>query len=91
MFKKFDIISIILFGSIVRFESNPDSDVDLLIITKILFSRFERHKITDLVFEINLKYNTNFSTLVIDMESWESGPISVLPIHNEILKDGIAV
>jgi len=89
LFQKFNILNIILFGSTVRSESDPESDIDMLIITTKLLSRFERHQITDIVFEINLKHNTNFSTLVIDKESWENGPITVLPIHDEILKDGV--
>ena len=89
LFQKFNILSIILFGSTVRSESDPESDIDMLIITTKLLSRFERHQITDIVFEINLKHNTNFSTLVIDKESWENGPITVLPIHDEILKEAV--
>ncbi len=41
------------------------------------------------VFEVNLTYGTNFSSLVIDRALWESGPISILPIHEEIQRDGI--
>ena len=44
-----------------------------------------------MVFEVNLRYNTNFSTLVVDRISWEEGPISVLPIQDEILKDSVAL
>jgi hypothetical protein len=53
-----------------RGEADEESDSDLLVtLTKL--TRFERHEITDSVFEINLKYDTNFSTLVIDNESWK--------------------
>ena len=44
---------------------------------------------TDIVFDVNLQFGTNLSTLVVDQESWEAGIISVLPLRNEIIRDGI--
>ncbi|OGL42234.1 MAG: hypothetical protein A2161_06690 [Candidatus Schekmanbacteria bacterium RBG_13_48_7] len=83
------ITSIILFGSYCRNEEDDESDIDLLIITEQILNRSQRHQITDIVFEINLEYGTNFSTLVVDHDSWETGYFTVLPIKQEILKDGI--
>jgi hypothetical protein len=34
---------------------------------------------------------TNFSTLVVDLDTWETGIISVLPLREEILRDGVSV
>jgi hypothetical protein len=51
--------------------------------------RVKRHQITDITFDINLKYDTNFSTLVLDKETWENGEFSVFPLKEEILRDGI--
>jgi predicted nucleotidyltransferase len=88
---KLGIESMRLFGSVVRGEADDESDIDLLIVTTQPLSRTERHQITDIVFEVNLQYNTNFSTLVVDRDSWETGLFSVLPLREEILKDGIAL
>ncbi|MFH1148794.1 MAG: nucleotidyltransferase domain-containing protein [Pseudomonadota bacterium] len=84
-----DIDELILYGSVARGESDGESDIDLLVITRRDFSRVERHRITDLVFDINLLYGTNFSTLVVDRRSWETGLFTVLPLHDEIIRDGI--
>jgi hypothetical protein len=65
--------------------------VDLLVVTDRPLSRHKRHEITDAVFEVNLQHGTNFSTLVVDAESWETGMMSVLPIRDEIIRDGIEV
>ncbi len=86
---KFDIENIILYGSSVRGELDEESDIDLLIITKKALSRKIRHKITEIVFEVNLKYETNYSTFVVDHDSWENGPYSILPIHEEIEREGV--
>lgn len=84
----YDIEQIILYGSVARGEPDEESDLDLLIVTKELLPRPVRHEITDAVFEVNLRYGTNISTLVIDRYSWEEGPVSVLPLRDDVLKDG---
>ncbi|MFB0536239.1 MAG: nucleotidyltransferase domain-containing protein [Anaerolineae bacterium] len=85
----FDVEAILLYGSVVRGESDEESDLDLLILTTKPLTRTARHKITDAVFEVNLHHGTNLSTLVVDRSAWDSGPVSVLPIRDEILKEGI--
>lgn len=78
----------ILYGSIVRGESNEESDIDFLVLTRRPLTRYERHQITDIVFEINLEFETNISTLVVDHNTWTTGTIAVLPIHAEIEEEG---
>jgi predicted nucleotidyltransferase len=85
----FEIISVTIFGSTVRGENDSESDLDILIITKKPLQRLLRHQITDLACEVNLKFDTNISTLVVDETAWQSGLYSVLPIHDEILKEGV--
>ena len=89
LFDEFDIEALILYGSVARGEADEESDLDLLIVTARPLMRPARHEITDMVFEVNLLYGTNFSTLVVDRNSWEAGVFSVLPLRDEILKDGI--
>jgi predicted nucleotidyltransferase len=91
LLEKFDIKAFVLYGSVARGQANEESDVDLLVVTSQPLTRFERHEITNVVFEVNLQYDTNFSTLVVDLKSWESGIISVLPVRDEIIRDGIQV
>lgn len=86
---QFAIVDVILYGSAACGKTDTESDIDLLILTLEPLSRERRHVITDIVFEVNLEYNTNFSTLVIDKDSWENGYFSVLPIKEEILKEGV--
>ena len=80
----FPVVDFVLYGSAVRGEADDESDVDLMIVVSEPITRFKRHEITDIVFDVNLQFGTNFSTLVVDQESWETGIISVLPLRNEI-------
>lgn len=91
LLEKCDIKALVLYGSFARGQADEESDVDLLVVTARPLSRWERHEITNVVFEVNLQHDTNFSTLVIDMKSWETGIISVLPIRDEIIRDGVQV
>lgn len=87
----FDIVGITLFGSITRGETDDESDLDLLIVDRQPLNRTVRHQITDVVCEINLQFDTNLSTLVVDQAAWQSGLYSILPIHEEIIMEGIAL
>jgi hypothetical protein len=64
---------------------DPGSSVDLLILTRLPLTRPTRHQITDLMCDINLQYDTNFNSLVVDRNTCERGAISVLSIHEEVL------
>jgi predicted nucleotidyltransferase len=86
---KFAVESVILFGSVARGEADEESDVDLLIVTAKPLDRLVRHQITKIIFQVNLKYGTNFSSLVVDRENWEKGLLSSSPIREEILKEGV--
>lgn len=70
---------------------DPGSSVDLLILTRLPLTRPTRHQITDLMCDINLQYDTNFGSLVVDRNTCERGAISVLSIHEEVLRDGVLV
>ena len=87
----YDITQMILYGSVARSEADEESDLDLLLVTAQPLSRPARHEITDVVFDVNLRDGTNISTLVVDCHAWNEGPVSVLPLREEILKDGVVL
>ncbi len=85
----FTVREMVLFGSTARGVATKESDLDVLILTDKALTRTERHIITDIAFEINLKYGANISSVVLDESSWKNGRYSVLPLKAEINKEGI--
>lgn len=87
----FPVRQYIVFGSKARKEALPDSDIDLLILTNNRLSTSEKSRITHEIFEVNIEYDTNYSRVVVDVDEWENGMTSVLPFHDNVLKDGVTV
>ncbi len=82
---------LILFGSVVRGETGPESDVDVLIILPEEPRAEDRSRIVRQVFEINLHYDTNISVIIVGRENWERGPLSVMPLKREVEDEGVPV
>ena len=86
---EFCVDPLVLFGSLVRGESDAESDVDLLIVLTEPPTYAMRDRITSLILDINLEYGTNLNELIVDRQTWDYGPPSTLPVHQEIEEEGI--
>jgi predicted nucleotidyltransferase len=86
---EFHVERLVLFGSLVRGESDVESDVDLLVVLIEPPTYETRDRITSLVLDINLEYGTNLSELIVDRQTWDYGLPSALPVHQEIEEEGI--
>jgi predicted nucleotidyltransferase len=87
----FQVRQYLLFGSKARGDAREDSDVDLLIVTGSRLTSQDRGRISHEIFEVNLACDTNFSYIVIDADEWEEGMTSVMPFHDNVLRDGVLV
>jgi predicted nucleotidyltransferase len=88
---EFPVEELVIFGSTARNEATPESDLDLLIITSQPLSHRHKHLISDVVCGINLIHETNISILIVDRKSWDYEFWSVLPLKQEVLRDGVAL
>lgn len=64
-----NIEKIILFGSRARGEAREGSDTDLLVIVKNSSKKL-KDKITDLAFDIILKYGVDIIPIIFDSKEW---------------------
>jgi len=78
-----------LFGSKVTGKFDEESDIDVLILLPCKVTRKIEDQIIDMVFYINLQFGTNISPLIFSEEEWNDSPISVLPIHYFVEKEGM--
>lgn len=86
-----DIVSMTIFGSAARGTAEEGSDLDVLVVTKQQLSHRARHGIYHIVTEINWEFDTNISVTVVDEYNWEQGIYSVMPIKEEVQRDGVVV
>jgi predicted nucleotidyltransferase len=86
---KFPITQIILFGSKVRGDDDEESDVDLLLLTNRKIAWNERKAIIDALFDIELCYDVVLSPLIVPEQDWNKGTFSVMPIHEEVAREGV--
>ena len=89
--ERFPVRDVILFGSKVRGESSKDSDIDLLLLTTQPIHWKERHAIVDALFEVEMRYDVVINIVVNTVHDWHEGMCTVLPIHEEINREGITI
>ena len=86
---RFPVENVILFGSKARGDDNPESDIDLLVLTSYPLPWRERKEITYSLFEVEMTYDVVISTLVTTISEWRKGAFPLLPIYDEISQDGV--
>ncbi len=88
--RRFHVVDLRIFGSKVRGEDTPDSDIDVMI--EIDECAHEtKSEIYDIIFKINLDYDTFISTIIFDKSEIEKGPMSESPIYKAILREGVFI
>jgi len=80
-----------LFGSKATGKFDEESDIDILILLPWQVNEKTREQIIDIIFEINLEFDSNISPLILSKNEWETGFIPLLPIHYYIEKEGVSL
>ncbi len=86
-----DAVRIILYGSVARGDNTWESDVDIAVLTD---RDYDRNKgtgiLSKLLGALNLKYDTVFSVITIDEESYNDW-LFELPFYFNIDEEGITL
>jgi predicted nucleotidyltransferase len=89
--ERFPVEQVILFGSKARGDDDPESDIDLLILTRRPLTRPEKNEVLDSLYPLQLEHEVMLTPLIIPFQEWESGLTAFLPIHREVEEQGIVI
>jgi len=82
---------VILFGSKARGTAQPQSDIDLLILTSGPVTAALREAVSERLAGINLDYDVDLTSIVVSEHDWSQGLIHHMLIYREVEKDGCEV
>jgi len=82
---------IILYGSRARNAARVDSDWDFLILLPSPRDRNLEAQIKDRLYDIELETGAVLSSIIRSQQEWRSSLYSVLPLYQQIKKDGVSI
>lgn len=88
--ERFPVERVVLFGSKARGDDDAESDIDLLVLTRRRVSAAEKSLMTAALYDLELELAVVISKLVVPVKEWEQGLYQVLPIRQEIEREGAA-
>jgi len=88
--RNFDVINLRVFGSKVRGEDTPESDIDVMIELDE-YNPDIKSQIYDIIFDINLENDTFISATIFTKKEIEEGPLSESPIYKAIMREGALI
>jgi len=86
---QFPEAKIFAYGSRVRNDATDESDLDVCIVLDRYDERVRR-EVSDIAWQVSLDREVLISTVVYSRHEFETGPCSVTPLVQMILKEGIA-
>jgi predicted nucleotidyltransferase len=84
------VVRIVLYGSVARGTNTAESDVDVALIMNGTLDGNTEDKLSDLVVDMNLKYDRVFSVIDIDYDvfkKWEK----ITPFYKNVAQEGIVL
>jgi len=90
LISRYSILDFRIFGSNIRGEDTPQSDIDVMIKIVELNPGIES-EIYDIVFDINLENDCFISVIIFSKDEIEKGPMSESPIYKTIMKEGVTI
>ena len=84
------MVRIYAYGSRVRGDCDPGSDLDLLVELRHVTAR-ARRRILDRAWELSLEEGYMISVAVVSQEAFETGPLSVSLYAENVLREAIEI
>jgi len=80
-----------LFGSVARGDDRKYSDIDLLVLLPGQVDHSVEEMVFDAAYDMELKYSVVFGVIVYEKAFWNSELAAVMPLHQNIDREGLAV
>lgn len=84
------VIRIVLYGSVARGTYTAESDVDIALLLNGNLSRETEDKLSDLIVDLNLKYDIVLSVIDIDYEMFKKWG-KVTPFYKNVNEEGVVL
>ena len=82
---------IVLYGSVARGTQGPESDYDVLVLTKETLTSNQEGEIRDALFDLEMTTGAALTTLFYSEEEWQTPVSRVSPFRHEVQRDGIVL
>jgi uncharacterized protein len=89
--EKVKLDRVVLFGSRARGNSDPESDMDVLILINEPLTSEVRDKVSDCAWEAGFEDGIVVASLVYTKDEWENGPEHYSPFAETVRSEGIPV
>ena len=86
-----EVSRVVLFGSKATGKDGPHSDIDLLVLTSVEPDTALRDRVSDVLFEINLRRDVLLTAIVLSERDWASGLVSRSQIRREVEEQGCLI
>ena len=83
-------VQIVLYGSAARGTAGPESDIDIALFVNNRPTAQQEEQLSDLIVDLNLKYNKVFSVVDIDQQTYLKWK-NVTPFYQNVDKEGIVL
>ena len=83
-------VQIVLYGSTARGTAEEDSDIDIALFVNGPLTAVQEDQLSDLIVDMNLKYDKIFSVIDIDQQSYLKWR-KVSPFYQNVDREGIVL
>ena len=91
LLKSFPGVELVLFGSKARGDFMDFSDIDILILVDKEVDYELKDKIMEIAYDIELENDIVFEFIIENKESWRSSRYRVMPLYQNVEREGVII
>jgi len=88
--RDFRLVELRLFGSKARGDSDPESDIDVLIVLEVL-NRGIRRQVSALCCDSSIDHHVVISPVLYSLAEFTSGHTRITPFYQNVEREGVSV